>query len=204
MIRSLSNAGRPVLAALAVCVLGACRGQTSAEPPIVPFRGMHEMPKYDTQEASPYFADGRSMREPVDGTIPREAIIDPILAEGVDDSGAYVLTVPDAIVSQAGGMAALVERGRSRYDIYCSACHAYTGDGRGMITQRAEAIGATFAAADLHDARLRQVPDGHLFAAISNGVRTMPAYRATVPVADRWAIVAYVRALQLSQSENAR
>ncbi|AKF06454.1 c-type cytochrome [Sandaracinus amylolyticus] len=192
---------RMLTAASLVLALGACRGQTSSEPPIVPLRGMHEMPRYDAQEASRYFEDGRTMRPPVEGTIAREMVIDPAVAEGVDDAGGYVMTIPEDVVRGAGGLDALLERGHSRYDIYCSPCHAYTGDGRGMVTQRAESIGATFAAANLHDDRLRHAPDGQIYATITNGIRTMPAYRAQVPVADRWAIVAYVRALQLSQSD---
>lgn len=182
-------------------ICGACRGQTSHEPPIIPFRGMHEMPRYDAQERSPYFEDGRAMRPPVVGTIAQEMVIDPEIAEGVDDAGDYVMTIPSSVVGEAGGMDALLARGHGRFDIYCSPCHAYTGDGRGMITQRAEAIGATFAAANLHDDRIRHLPDGQIYATIANGIRTMPAYRAQIPVADRWAIVAYVRALQLSQAD---
>ena len=197
----MSGVRRMLIAAGAILALGACRGQTSTEPPIVPFRGMHEMPRYDAQEASRYFADGRTMRPPVPGTIAREMVIEPSIAEGVDDAGEYVATIPEEVVRDAGGLDALVERGQGRYDIYCSPCHAYTGDGRGMITTRAEAIGTSFAAASLHDDRLRHSPDGQLYATITNGIRTMPPYRAQMPVADRWAVVAYVRALQLSQAD---
>jgi mono/diheme cytochrome c family protein len=192
---------RSAIAALALgVVLGACRGQTSEQPPIIPFRGMHEMPRYDAQEEARYFEDGRTMRQPVEGTVPVEMVLDVALAEGVDESGEYVMTIPAPIVRDAGGMDALLARGHGRFDIYCSPCHAYTGDGRGMVTQRAEAIGPPFAAANLHDDRIRHLPDGQIFATISNGIRTMPAYRAQVPIADRWAIVAYLRALQLSQA----
>jgi mono/diheme cytochrome c family protein len=186
----------------AAALLWACRGQTSTEPPIIPFRGMHEMPRYDAQEVSRYFADRRAMRPPVEGTIAREMEIDPQIAEGVNDDGSYVLTIPDAVLERAGPgrLADLVARGRTRYDIYCSPCHAYTGDGNGMVVQRANAIDNPFPAANLHEERIRRMPDGQLFATISNGVRTMPAYRAQIPVQDRWAIVAYVRALQLSQA----
>ena len=190
------------IGALALALLlGACRGQTSEQPPIIPFRGMHEMPRYDAQEASRYFEDGRTMRPPVEGTIPREMVVDVEVAEGVDETGSYVMTIPQQMITEAGGMDALLARGHTRFDIYCSPCHAYTGDGQGMVTRRAEAIGATFAAANLHDDRIRHLPDGQVYATIANGIRTMPAYRAQIPVQDRWAIVAYVRALQLSQGE---
>jgi mono/diheme cytochrome c family protein len=190
---------RAALATASILALGACRGQTSTEPPIIPFRGMHEMPRYDVQSESRYFEDGRTMRPPVEGTIAREMVIDTAVAEGVADDGSYLATIPTGAVEQAGGMQGLVERGHGRFDIYCSPCHAYTGDGQGMVTRRATEIGAVFAAANLHDDRLRHAPDGQIFATISNGIRTMPAYRAQIPIQDRWAIVAYVRALQLSQ-----
>ncbi len=190
-----------VVCLIGVSLLVGCRGQTSEEPPIIPFRGMHEMPRYDAQEASRYFEDGRTMRPPVEGTVPQEMVLDSAIAEGIDESGAYVMTIPTSVVQQAGGMQSLLERGHGRYNIYCSPCHAYTGNGDGMIARRAESIGNTFAAANLHDDRLRHAPDGQIYATIANGIRTMPAYRAQMPVADRWAIVAYVRALQLSQAD---
>jgi hypothetical protein len=188
------------LSLAAVAVLAACRGETSQQPPIIPFRGMHEMPRYDPQEASPYFEDGRTMRPPVEGTVAQEETVDTERSEGVGPDGEYVATIPQSAIPREGGMQALVERGHGRYDIYCSPCHAYTGDGRGMVVQRAESIGTVLAAANLHDDRLRHAPDGQLYATITNGIRTMPSYRAQIPLADRWAIVAYVRALQISQA----
>jgi mono/diheme cytochrome c family protein len=185
----------------AVLLLAACRGRTSTEPPIIPFRGMHEMPRYDAQEPSAYFPDGRAMRPPVEGTVAQEMEIDIQVAEGLNDDDTYVMTIPSVVIERAGPnrLEDLIARGRSRFDIYCSPCHGYTGDGNGMVTQRATAIDNPFPAANLHEDRIRHMPDGQLFATISNGVRTMPAYRAQIPVQDRWAIVAYVRALQLTR-----
>lgn len=193
----------PSAATLACCMLAlaGCRGQTSTEAPIVPFRGMHEMPRYDAQERVRYFDDGRAMRPPVEGTVAQEMETDSTITDGIDEEGSYLASIPSTVVERAGGMQALLERGHGRYDIYCSACHAYTGDGNGMVTQRATAIGATFQAANLHDDRLRHAPDGQVFATITNGIRTMPSYRGQMPVQDRWAVVAYVRALQLSQAD---
>ncbi len=92
-------------------------------------------------------------------------------------------------------------RGKDRYDIYCSVCHSISGDGQGMVSRRAAALGATaLMAPSFHDDRLRHIPDGQLYATITNGVRNMPAYAHNLPVDDRWAIVQYVRALQLSQA----
>lgn len=183
-----------------VSLVTACRGETSTQPPIVPFRGMHEMPRYDVQERSPYFEDGRAMRPPVEGTIAREMEIDQAIAEGLDESDQYVMTIPQAVVDRAGNMTDLLNRGHERYDVYCAPCHGLTGDGHGMVSERAVALGAgAFQAANLTDDTFRHIPDGRLYATIANGVRQMPAYRAQIPVQDRWAIVAYVRALQLSQ-----
>jgi outer membrane protein OmpA-like peptidoglycan-associated protein len=195
---------RMLALAVALGALSACRGGTSTEPPIVPFRGMHEMPRYDAQEYGRYFADDhRSMRPIVAGTLPREADPDLSVSEGLDDHGDYVATIPDAVVTRMGGMADVLERGHGRFDIYCAPCHGLAGDGRGPISRRAERIGATFAAANLTDATFLHIPDGRLFLTITNGIRTMPAYRAQIPTDDRWAIVAYVRALQLHAADPA-
>lgn len=184
-----------------VALASGCRGGTSSEPPIVPFRGMHEMPRYDVQEYAPYFEDHRTMRPIVEGTLPREASADLAVAEGLDEHGEYVATIPQSVVDGAGGMSDMLARGENRFGIYCAPCHGLAGDGRGMVTRRAERLDATFAAANLADPQFLHVPDGRIFMTISNGVRTMPAYRSQIPTADRWAIVAYVRALQLHAAE---
>jgi len=191
-----------VLAASLALVAG-CRGQTSSEPPIVPLRGMHEMPRYDAQERGRYFEDGRTMRPEIEGTVARESEIDEQVATGLDVDGSYVLSLPTSVVERAGGVGPLLRRGQQRYDIYCAPCHGALGDGQGMVSQRAASLGVTFAAANLMDPGFQHMPDGRLYATIANGVRTMPAYRAQIPVQDRWAIVGYVRALQISQGDAA-
>jgi cytochrome c5 len=109
-----------------------------------------------------------------------------------------VAEVPQAIAHRFGGAPAMLERGSDRYDIYCRPCHDGTGAGRGTVVTRAgwQPPPPTF-----HQDRIRQMPDGQLFATITHGIRTMPSYGATIPVNDRWAIVSYVRALQLSRGE---
>lgn len=194
--------------ACAVLLMGAgCRGQTSSEPPIVVFRGMHEMPRYDVQEEAPYFDDGRAMRPTVPGTIPTEAVIETDVGEGLDARGNFVPLLPPGAVQHFGsgtdGMHAMVERGQQRFNIYCAPCHGYAGDGQGMVSQRALGLGVAFAAANLHDEQFLHMPDGRMFMTITNGVRTMPSYRGQIPVYDRWAIVAYVRALQLHAADPA-
>jgi len=139
------------------------------------------------------------MRVPVDGTVPRERELDPERAAGrlPDDSG-YVLSIPDSVVKGAGGMPSLLDRGEDRYNVYCRPCHDGLGAGQGQVITRGQWNPAppTF-----HQERIRQMPDGQLFATISNGVRMMPAYGPQIPLEDRWAIVGYVRALQLAQGE---
>jgi hypothetical protein len=188
-----------LLGAVALAALGAltgCRGQTSHDTPIVGIRGMYDQPRYDVQSKSTFFPDHRSMRLPVEGTVAREAELDPEVAEGrlPDDSG-YVLTIPKPAVDRAGGMNALVTRGQERFNIYCAPCHDQTGSGKGMVVKRGMLAPPSF-----HQDRIRHMPDGQLFATISNGIRNMPAYGINVPADDRWAIVSYVRALQLSQA----
>lgn len=184
-----------------LAIVSGCRGQTSSEPPIVPFRGMHEMPRYDVQEGSPYFEDGRTMRPEIEGTIAREMEIAADVDSGLDQDGEYVLSVPTTVVERAGGLESLLRRGHERYDIYCAPCHSELGDGAGMVSQRATSIGVNFQAANLLDPGFQHMPDGRLYLTITNGVRTMPAYRAQMPVQDRWAVVAYVRALQISRGQ---
>ena len=188
-----AGAGVLVLAAL----LG-CRGQTTRETPIVPIRNMHNQPRYNDQSRSAFFQDDRSMRTPVPGTIAREMEIDPTVAQGLDENGAWIPMIPEPVIARKGGMENLLARGRERYGIYCTPCHDPTGAGQGMVVRRGG--NPAFAPPTFHDQRLRQIPDGQLFATISNGIRNMPGYYAQIPVDDRWAIVAYVRALQLSQA----
>jgi hypothetical protein len=187
---------------LAFCwVLAAagCRGQTSSEPPIVPLRNMFSQDRYNPQAESQLFRDGRTMRTPVEGTIPREREIDPEIGQGrLGDDSDYVAEVPQVLAQRFGGAQGLIERGQDRYGIYCRPCHDGTGSGRGTVIMRA---GWQPPPPSFHQDRLRQMPDGQLFATITRGVRTMPSYDAQIPVSDRWAIVSYVRALQLSQGE---
>lgn len=184
---------------LQLLVSAACRGQTGTEPPIVVLRDMFSQDRYNPQAESQLFMDGRTMRVPAPGTVPREREIDPELGQGrlPDDSG-YVPEVPRAIAQRFGGASAMLERGQGRYDIYCRPCHDGTGAGRGTVVTRS---GWQPPPPSFHQDRIRQMPDGQLFATITHGVRTMPSYGAYIPVSDRWAIVSYVRALQLSQGE---
>ncbi len=177
--------------------LGACRGETTKDTPWVGIRNMYDQPKYSMQQEGAFFDDKRAMRPPVEGTVSREEEIDPGVGEGrLEDGSGYVLTVPERIVTQAGGLDALVQRGQDRFGIYCTPCHDKTGSGDGMAVRRGMLKPPSF-----HIDRVRHMPDGQMFATISNGIRNMPAYGPQIPVRDRWAIVSYVRALELSQAQ---
>ncbi|RYZ57481.1 MAG: cytochrome c [Proteobacteria bacterium] len=157
---------------------------------------MFQQPRYNPQSKSDYFEDGRTMRTPVTGTVSRtffEENEEVGTGRLKDDSG-YVLQVPEESVRRAGGMEGLLARGQERFGVYCTPCHDKAGTGNGSVVQRGFQKPPS-----LHDARIRQMPDGQLYATIAYGIRNMPAYGPQIPTADRWAIVAYVRALELSQ-----
>lgn len=191
---------------LVLGVTGCTIGAESSDPPIVGIRNMYNQPRYDTQERRPFFADERSMRPQVEGTVSREMEKGLTWATGrTAQNDGWVMQVPARIIERNGGARAFLARGENRFNIYCATCHGVSGDGKGMVSQRALSLGATgLVAANLHDNRLRHIPDGQLFATITNGVRNMPSYAHNIPVDDRWAIVHYVRALQLSQAPVAK
>jgi mono/diheme cytochrome c family protein len=184
-------------AALVLSCLGmACRGETSAEPPMQPQRNMFQQQRYNPQARSNFFEDHRTMRQPLVNTVPREMNPDSEISDGefADGSG-YTLSVPEPVLAELGGLESAAKRGQDRYNIYCRPCHDGSGGGQGTVIKR-----GMLAPPSLHEERVRHMPDGQLFATISHGVRNMPAYNYSIPVNDRWAIVSYVRALELSQA----
>lgn len=215
---------RPVLISLAlVGAAGGCRGMTSDQPPVWVMREMFRQERYNPQSESSFFNDHRTMRTPPEGTVARETYLgDPEVATGrTADNSAYVARVPSEVSEwfaqhletwrpegspAPDGATAMLERGRDRYNIYCVPCHGGSGDGQGVVFRRAAVTGYNFPEPPtFHQDRLRHAPDGQLFATITNGIRNMPSYAAQIPsVYDRWAIVAYVRALQLSQINTRR
>jgi mono/diheme cytochrome c family protein len=196
-----------LLSTVLVAAGAGCRGQTSDDPPILLERNMYDSERYNPESYSTFFADHRTMRSPVEGTVAREtALDDPEVSTGLlADQSNYVPTLPPAVVQKAGGMDKLLARGQERFGIYCAPCHGLTGDGKGMVVCKRDKLSDPCQSRGFpplpsyEDERLRHMPDGQLFATISHGVRTMPAYGAQIPVMDRWAIVTYVRALQMSQ-----
>jgi mono/diheme cytochrome c family protein len=188
-------------------VLAGCQGEQSEDPPIMPERNMYDTERYNPESYSQFFQDHRTMRTPVEGTVARDRYEDdPEVATGLlADKSGYVMTVPAQVAMRAGGMKSLLDRGQERFGIYCAPCHGRTGDGKGMVVCKREKVTDACESRGFpplpsyEDPRLRSMPDGQMFATITHGVRTMPAYGAQIPVADRWAIVSYVRALEVSQ-----
>jgi mono/diheme cytochrome c family protein len=151
---------------------------------------MAMQPKYQhPYQTSQFFPDGQSSRPVVAGTIARGQLrVDRAYYEG--KSGDLLIDEIPRKVDKA-----VLERGQQRFNIYCSPCHGKAGDGQGMIVKRGFSPPPSF-----HLQRLRDAPAGHFFNAITNGYGAMYSYASRVPVDDRWAIVAYIRALQLSQN----
>ena len=150
---------------------------------------MYDQPRYEPLEASNTFENGQSARHPVAGTVARGTLKeDAHYFTGIEGDSVYSSEFPFEVTLE------VLQRGRQRYNIYCSVCHDRVGTGRGMVVRRGYKQPTSY-----HDDRLRNQPAGYFFDVITNGFAKMPSYAKQIPVQDRWAIVAYVRALQLSQ-----
>lgn len=152
---------------------------------------MHDQPKYPPLRPSDFFGDERSERQLIEGTVARGHLDDDVLYTGRGPDGKFVNAFPFPVTKD------VILRGQNRYNIYCSPCHDRVGDGDGKIVRRGYRHPPSY-----HIDRLRQVENGYIFDVITNGFGAMPDYAAQVPPSDRWAIVAYVRALQLSHNAN--
>lgn len=151
---------------------------------------MYDQPKYEAHEASPFFDDGLSARPAVEGTVARGQLrFDEHFWEG-RVGGELATTLPARVTFDRR----LLDRGRERFDVFCSPCHGRTGRGDGMIVQRGLKRPPSF-----HEERLREAAIGYFFDVQTNGFGAMYSYASRVPATDRWAISAYIRALQLSQ-----
>lgn len=177
--------------------LSGCRHTTTDKPPIHINPNMDFQEKFDPQEAisTEMFADGRVMRPKVPGTVARGFLRDDSrFYYGREPNGDLVQTAPIAITTD------VMRRGQERYDIYCAPCHGQAGDGLGPIMTGKFGF---VPAPTYHTDEMRAFSDGHFYEVITNGIRTMMGYGAQIPVADRWAIVSYIRALQLGQHATA-
>ena len=166
------------LASLAAMILSACAND------------MSDQPKFESHEASDIFSDGSSSRPLVPGTVSwAEPVEDVFFTSGRSLDGELLDVFPYPVDMN------VLARGRERYDIYCSPCHGLDGYGQGIIVQRGFSPPSSF-----HIDRLREAPTGYYFEVITNGFGQMYPYGYRVKPADRWAIIAYIRALQFSQS----
>lgn len=185
---------------LVVSILGL-RGTKFTSPPndVFPewaFPGMKHQPKPYAQGTSKFFADGRADRAPVPGTVPAGSPLrdDDRLYLGKNADGSFVRGFPASIPVDLK----LLERGRDRYTIYCLPCHGVNGDGNGITKKYG--MGAT---PNYHDDRLRQIPEGEIYNTLTVGKGNMLSYADKLEPADRWAVIAYVRALQRAQTGTA-
>ncbi len=200
-----------VLGCFLVVALAGWRGQTSTKPPIQIFPDMVRQPKVNPQVPSDFFADGRAARASVPGTVPMGYVVPNAyyttggnnhkfastpggFSKGVDyfNTGklgdSYGEGFPIEVTPE------LMARGKERFDINCTPCHGALGLGNGIVGQY-----GLVAIANLQQDRIRTMPEGQIFNTITNGKNTMGAYGSNITVEDRWAIIAYIRALQRSQ-----
>lgn len=181
------------------------RVERSEEPRIALVQDMGTQPKFREQTTNELFADNRADRPRIEGTIARGDLQeDDHYYRGYSSTtaadGKKQVKFFDTFPENVKVTEALLKRGQARFNIYCTACHGYDGYGKGPVEVRSEHLGSPLNAKSLHDDSVRARPVGHIFNTITNGIRNMPSYSAQVPVEDRWAIVAYVRALELSQN----
>jgi cytochrome c553 len=166
------------MAVLALAATVACR------------QDMHDQPKYIPLRPSDFFGDGRSERPLIEGSVARGHLKDDVaFYTGKGPDGKPIDAFPFPVTKD------VIERGQQRFNIYCTPCHGHLGNGDGMIPRRGFRHPPSY-----HQDRLRNVPNGYIFDVISAGFGAMPDYAAQIEPRDRWAIVAYIRALQLSQN----
>jgi len=178
---------------IAIMAIAGKRGDMSRRPPIELFPDMDRQPKLRPQTVDGFFKDGLSSQPPIAGTIARGTPWQEIPENTgrVPGTTNFVATIPVPVTRE------LMVRGQERFNIHCAPCHGALGDGKGITTKFGMAV-----IADLHDGATRKVPqqsDGEIFNTISNGKSLMQGYAANVSIQDRWAIVAFVRALQRSR-----
>ena len=179
-----------ILACALVAGIFGKRGKISRKPPIEIFSDMDRQPKIRPQTPSEFFADGRASRPPVEGTVARGShfLDEPLNTGMLTGTTNFVAVNPMKVTDQ------LMARGQQRFQIYCSPCHGLQGDGNGVVKNFGMATTRS-----LHEPRIVQMTDGEIFNVITHGRNTMGPYGPQVRVEDRWAVVAYVRALQLAQ-----
>ena len=196
MLRTTLRVSGLAALVLAAGALSGCRGMKSGKPPVHPNLNMDFAQRLEAQEPNAFFADNAAQREPVAGTVRRGQLQTTANAPfyyGRTADGSLVQNIPIEVTGD------LLARGQERFGIYCTPCHGLAGDGRGIVAVGNGGQGYGFAVPSYHTEGLRARPDGYIYDVILNGVNTMPSYGHEMAPVDRWAVVAYVRALQLSQ-----
>jgi mono/diheme cytochrome c family protein len=195
-------------------IAAKARNSHSNEPHIHIFPDMDFQPKYKSDQAMDLFEDGRENRGEIPGTVARgQLMTDDAFWHGIEHADGGDKWITGFPASYADGTPFVVDmnllnRGKNRFEIYCTPCHGFDGHGQGMVPERVKASGGVWQARNLVEAPsadgkggvVVQMPNGQLFNTISNGYNTMQGYSAQIPHADRWAIVAYVRALERAQN----
>ncbi|MSR41212.1 MAG: cytochrome c [Phycisphaerales bacterium] len=195
-----------VAAVVPFTIIARVRATPDANRGVHIFQDMDFQPKFKTQTKNPLFADHRSMRPAVEGSVAR--------GETYDDThyweGAVHGDWAESLPSRLQLTEAFIKRGQQRFNIYCSACHGYSGYGNGMVNQRAMALMSStegpvmgtrwVAAKSLHDPLVREHRLGMIFNIATKGIRNMAGYQGQITTDDRWAIACYVQALQRSQN----
>lgn len=174
-----------------VTLIASCSTEETFVAPDGGLERMLSQPRYDAFEQSDFFDDGRVMQAPPAGTIPAtRAPADPDTERGYHDDGEYLARIPFPLDE------ALLVRGRDRYDIFCAPCHGIDGHGRSVVGDNMPLVQPR----SLHLDRILAYPPGRLYRVINEGYGLMASYHLQLSLAERWAVVAYVRALQLSQN----
>jgi len=188
-MKILSHHCRIVITVSAIIALGGCRGDISDKPPIHLNPNMDNQRYYQAQEPNPFFADERAMRPQVPGTI--------AIGEMRDNSHLHQGKIGGKFADKLAIRLSpkMLAYGKQRYEIYCTPCHGFTGESKEAVLVKR---GIKVRPPSYLDPRLRAMPLGQIFHTMSNGVRNMPPFKAQIPVADRWAIAAYVRVLQVA------
>jgi len=176
-----------LLVVVGVVSVAGLRGNLSRKPPLEVFPDMKRQPKLRPQKPFAFFEDQRSSRLPVPGTIARGQRFEdlPVNTGCITGTTNWVATIPLPITAE------LLARGRERFTIFCAPCHSAAGDGNGITSKY-----GMIRAGNFHDPRIVRMTDGEIFNTVTKGKNLMPSYASQVPVQDRWAIIAYLRALQ--------
>ncbi len=186
----MRNSSLILVVLLLLTVFGCTRQRPSRDTAIHLNPNMDDQEKYQAQGSSAFFEDGAAMRLPIEGTVARGSLKEnSIYYTGLDANDDYVEQIPLPLTR------ALIERGRDRFDIFCSPCHGRTGYADGIVVKKGLLPPPSF-----HEEDIVEMEVGYYFEVISDGIRNMPPYKYQIRVEDRWAIISYLRVLQRSQN----